>query len=240
MRQLVGTPQKRYGLLIEPRTVDWQDYQLLEAHPELVRQYDKVFTFDERLLDKYPNACPFCFNARVRLYGRNQQQIAHDLLEHEKTKNISIVSSNKMMCDLHKLRHDWAKHFKSGSTVDTYGTFDGGKWTLPYDYLYDYRYSIVVENDIQPYWFTEKILNCFALRTVPVYVGHPKILELFNADGIIFVAPKDYSRIDEIIKQCDKADYEARLPAIEDNFKRAQSYWNTFDVLYEKYLQNDC
>lgn len=239
MRQLVGNPKKRYGLLIEPRTVDEQDYKLLENHPELVEKFDRVFTFDERLLDKYPNASQFCFNAELRLYGRDEQQIKKDMEDHEKLKNISIVSSDKLMCDLHRLRYDWAKKFKNSGKVDTYGTFDGGKWVIPFDYLYDYRYSIVVENSIEPYWFTEKILNCFAMRTVPIYVGHPKMLERFNADGIIFVDPKDYGRIDEIIKQCGVADYEARKAAIEDNFNRVQVYGNAFDVLYEKYLKND-
>jgi hypothetical protein len=107
------------------------------------------------------------------------------------------------------------------------------------DYLKDYRYSIAVENDIRPYWFTEKILNCFATRTVPIYVGHEKMLERFNSDGIIFVKSEDYGKIENIIKQCSAADYEARRAAIEDNFERVQKYINPFDRLWEMYLKKD-
>lgn len=239
MRQLIGTPQRRYGLLIEPRAVDWQDYQLLDRNPDLVKKFDRIFTFDEKLLDKYPNAYAFCYNAQIRLWGKLGRDNFREICNIEKTKNISIVSSAKKLCDLHKMRYDWAVNFKKGSLVDTFGTFDGGGWASTDDYLRDYRYSIVVENDIQPYWFTEKLLNCLALRVVPIYIGHPNMLKLFNPDGIILVEPKDYDNIDEIIKQCSAADYEARLPAIDDNFKRVQSYWSPFDSLYETFLQKD-
>lgn len=238
MRQQLGSPKKRYGLLIEPRSVDWQDYRLLEKNKKLAESFDRIFTFDEKLLDELPNAYPFCYNAKIRI-KKYDDVFLQNLKHHEKTKNISIVSSAKLLCDLHKLRYDWAMHFKTGNEVDTFGTFDGGGWTKMSEYLYDYRYSIIVENDIQPYWFTEKILNCFALRVVPIYVGHRNIGKIFNPDGIIFVEPKDYGNIDEIIKQCTPADYEARLSAIDDNLQRVQAYWNSYDNLYEQVIKND-
>jgi len=141
-----------------------------------------------------------------------------------KSKNISIVSSNKKSCALHKLRSDWAMMFKQNGKVDTFGTFDGGNFVPAFDTLKDYRYSIVVENAILPYWFTEKILNCFATYTVPVYVGHPNMLKRFNPDGIIFVGEKDFDQ---------------RLPAVLDNFQRVQAYKNSYDRLWEKYLRKD-
>jgi len=156
-----------------------------------------------------------------------------------KSKNISIVSSNKKSCALHKLRSDWAMMFKQNGKVDTFGTFDGGNFVPAFDTLKDYRYSIVVENAILPYWFTEKILNCFATYTVPVYVGHPNMLKRFNPDGIIFVGEKDFDRIEDIIKQCSEKDYEQRLPAVLDNFQRVQAYKNSYDRLWEKYLRKD-
>jgi hypothetical protein len=242
MRQTMGNPQKRYGLLVEPREITPYDYDMLDRHPEIMRQYDTVFTFDERLLNKYANTKPFCYNAVLRAFDNNiKLSLKFDFSFKNKTKNISIVSSNKLMCPLHKLRYDWAMKFKNNPSfgVDTFGTFDGGNFVSIFDYLTDYRYSIIVENAIEPYWFTEKILNCFATRTVPIYVGHAKMLERFNPDGIIMVRPEDYDNIEKIIKQCNEKDYASRMHAIQDNMQRVKSYQNSMDILYETYLKDD-
>ena len=240
MRQLMGTPQKRYGMLLESKEITPQDYLIFERNPNLAKEFDTVFTFDEKILNKLSNAQEFCLCAQINFFNAAAEE---NILEvcRQKSKNVSICSSHKQLCDLHRLRYDWAMKFKNNPAlgVDTFGNFAGGDFCTVWDYLRDYRYSITVENAIEPYWFTEKILNCFATHTVPIYVGHPKMLERFNADGIILVKPKDYGRIEEIIKQCNKADYEARLSAIEDNFRRVQAYRNSFDRLYEQYLRAD-
>ncbi len=238
MRQIMGQPQKTYGLLVESKEIVPQDYRIFNNHPHLAQEFDAIFTFDEQILDKLPNAREFCFCAKINFFGAN---ITPEDIEkcRFKTKNISICSSDKLICNLHKLRYDWAMQLKNNPAVDTFGTFDGGKLVAVMDYLCNYRYSVAVENAIQPYWFTEKILNCFATRTVPIYVGHKKMLERFNPDGIIFVEPTDYNHIEEIIKQCSEKDYLMRLPAIEDNFRRVQKYWRPFDFMWEQYLQKD-
>lgn len=240
MRQIMGTPQKRYGMLLESKEVVPQDYLIFERHPELAKEFDAIFTFDEKILDKLPNAREFCLCAQINFFNDAAEENILEVCRH-KSKNVSICSSYKQLCALHRLRYDWAMKFKNNPAlgVDAFGNFAGGGFCTVWDYLRDYRYSIVVENDISPYWFTEKILNCFATHTVPIYVGHPKMLERFKADGIILVKPEDYGRIEDIIKQCGAADYAARLPAIEDNFKRVQAYRNPFDRLYEQYLRAD-
>lgn len=239
MRQTMGKPDKKYGLLCESKEITPEDYLIFKHHPNLAKEFDSIFTFDEKLLNELENAKEFCMSSNINFFGADITEINKpDFCKH-KTKNVSICSSNKRSCALHQLRYDWACLLKNNQNVATFGTFDGGKFVTALDYLKDYRYSIAVENDIRPYWFTEKILNCFATRTVPIYVGHKKMLERFNADGIIFVKPEDYGKIEEIIKQCGPKDYEARLPAIEDNFKRVQKYFNPFDRLWEEYLAAD-
>ena len=239
MRQTMGKPDKKYGLLCESKEIVPEDYLIFEHHPKLAAEFDSIFTFDEEILDKLKNAKEFCLCSNVNFFGADTKGINAPDWCAQKTKNVSICSSHKRSCDLHKLRYDWACLFKNNPLVDTFGTFDGGAYVTALDYLKDYRYSIAVENDIRPYWFTEKILNCFATRTVPIYVGHEKMLERFNSDGIIFVKSEDYGKIENIIKQCSAADYEARRAAIEDNFERVQKYINPFDRLWEMYLKKD-
>ena len=168
---------------------------------------------------------------------------ATDILSAEnykhKNKNISIIASDKKLCQMHLVRQALAMKCKNEGLADTYGKFDGGPFVpmeLPFQY---YRYSIVVENLIQPFYFTEKILNCFAAQTIPIYIGATEIHKFFNSDGIITFNIKDIDHIENILKQCTKEEYERRLPAIIDNYNRTidnyvnRGFWDNF---YEEYL----
>ena len=121
--------------------------------------------------------------------------------------------------------------------VDTYGTFDGGSYIKISDSLKDYRYTIAIENDISPYRFTEKILNCFAAMTVPIYIGATKIGDFFNTDGIIQIETLDYEYIDKIIRNCNEEDYAMRTSALIDNYNRVKDYLCVEDYMYKHYSQ---
>ena len=154
-----------------------------------------------------------------------------------KNKNVSVVSSNKTSCDLHLFRLNLARRCRDEKLCDTFGTFDGGSPVNIADTLTDYRYSICVENDISPFFFTERITNCFMSMTVPIYCGASEIDKFFNPDGIIFMKPGEDIR--EILKKCSKQDYESRIPAIKDNFDRVQKYRNIWDFMYNEYLKDE-
>ena len=47
------------------------------------------------------------------------------------------------------------------------------------------KFSITLENEKLENWITEKIIDCFASKTIPIYWGCPNIGEYFNTDGII-------------------------------------------------------
>ena len=144
------------------------------------------------------------------------------------------------VCKLHKFRRELAKKCKREHLADTYGTFDGGRLVNVEEYLDNYRYSIVVENDIEAYWFTEKIVNCFATMTIPVYIGATKIGEFFNEDGIIRITEKDFDNIDKILKQCTKEEYESRIDILKENFEKSKQFCgSSWDRLYKKYLKED-
>ena len=101
--------------------------------------------------------------------------------------------------------------------------------------LTNYRYSFAIENNINEFYFTEKLLNCFASMKIPIYLGAEKIDKFFNKDGIIIIKEKDLENIDNIIDKCNKADYEDRKEAILDNFERVKKYLCVEDFLYETY-----
>lgn len=104
--------------------------------------------------------------------------------------------------------------------------------------LKDYRYQIVIENQITPFGFTEKIVSCFDAQTVPIYLGATKIGDFFNEDGIIILREEDLDNLEEILSKCNEKDYEERLPAILDNYNRVkEKYRNSWDLLYDTYLK---
>lgn len=236
MLRTMGKPIWKYGFLNESESIKPDDYKIFDKYKGLEKDFDLIFTYSEYLLNKLPNArfINFCCN---NWYGtENGGGIIDPLAYEKKNKMISILSSDLMMCDMHKYRIDIANKCKSLNLADTYGTFDGGKRVKISETLTDYRYSIVIENDIKPYWFTERLISCFSSMTVPIYCGATKIDKFFNMDGIILISPNDYDNLEKILQQCTIHDYQSRIPAIIDNFNRSKKYSCMLDTLYETYL----
>lgn len=200
---------KNIAMLLEPRSMIGDAYEYCLKHSDYFKY---IFTHDSELL-RLPNARLFMW-ASVWLQT-----------DSEKNKQVSIVTSKKNWCPLHIARIELSNILANNSKVDVFfGDWKDGKATFtPNDYLEHYKFSVIIENDIDNYWYTEKILNCFATKTVPIYIGSPKIGEIFNADGIII--PEDYHSISKLIDELDiDAEYEKRLDAINDNYKRIGPY----------------
>ena len=204
-------PGKNIVMLLEPRSMIAPAYEYVEAHPDLFRY---IFTHDSKLLE-LPQA---------RMLNWGEVWLTTDS---PKTKGISLVTSPKNWCPLHKARLELYNYFKDRPEVDCfYGDWNNSEIPniKPEDYLEHYKYSIIVENDIDDYWYTEKILNCFSTKTVPIYVGAGKIGELFNKEGIMRMSIEDIPRI--IANLNVEEAYRYRMKAIEDNFRRVEP-WKT-------------
>ena len=147
-----------------------------------------------------------------------------------------MVSSSKQSCELHRRRLDLARMLKADGAVDTFGTFDGGDSIKIADSLDDYRYTIAVENHISGLYFTEKLMNCFASMTVPIYFGATKIGDFFNTDGIIELPIPDFDSVSKALRFCNETDYRARWAAIIDNYNRVMKYLCIEDFVYQEYV----
>ena len=236
----MGSPTKKYGMLCESRSIVPYDYQIFNKHKNLDKDFDLIFTFDEHILNKYSNA-RFAPATGV-WYGLTPKGggTISDMAFKYKHLNISFISSNKHKCDLHIKRIKLAKKLKSKGIVDCYGNFDGSsQFANKAVTLENYRYQIVFENDIAPYYFTEKILDCFASMTVPIYIGATQISNFFNSDGIIQMNINALENIQKILANCTEQDYYQRLPAILDNYERVKEYYNISEYLYDKYIGKD-
>lgn len=237
----VGKPDKKFAMLIESRSVTPKSYKkFLREKNYIENEFERVFTYDDEILSAFSNAefVPFCagywygkFDADTKLSPENYRH---------KTRNVSILSSEKNSTPLHRLRKSLARICRDNNFADVYGTFDGGEWVKPEITLRDYRYSVIIENDITPYFFTEKITNCFAAQTIPIYLGAARISEFFDAGGIIALTEKDAGNIGEILSQCTESEYMRRLPAVLENFRRVKEYENPCDYMYMHYVKDIC
>lgn len=147
---------------------------------------------------------------------------------YDKSKLISMVTSNKNMTTGQNLRMSFA--WKYGKDIDLYGRgFKEIK--LKEEGLMDYMFSVAIENDKYDSYFTEKILDCFATGTIPIYYGTDKIFDFFNKDGIIKLEDFDLSSITPNL-------YYEKIEAVKDNFERVKEFEIPEDIMYEKYLKN--
>ena len=71
-------------------------------------------------------------------------------------------------------------------------------------------FSVAIENNVLRTYFTEKVLDCFATGTIPIYLGAPDIGDHFNIDGILTLDDFDsistdlyYSKMDAIQDKLD-------------------------------------
>jgi len=79
-----------------------------------------------------------------------------------------------------------------------------------------YRYALVMENQRQPGYITEKLLDAFAAGAVPIYWGAPDVASLPGADAIIPFGGDEF-QVDRVIR--DNADYRKRRKSLLANRK---------------------
>lgn len=153
-----------------------------------------------------------------------------ELKLYEKSKLVSFMSSNKVMCQLHALRLTLANYCQRYKPfVNLFGL--GGPFVKAIDYLADYRFSVVIENHIDECYFTEKLLNCFATGTIPIYLGAKKLP--FNENGIIrFTGPEDFN---PAFKNVTPEFYTERLDAVKENLELCKKYLCIEDYMWENY-----
>jgi hypothetical protein len=88
--------------------------------------------------------------------------------------------------------------------------------------MFDSMFHIAIENTSIKNYFSEKILDCFQARSVPIYYGCKNIGDFFNIDGII--TANNVSEIIDICNNLTPAKYNEMLPAVEDNFNRSEKW----------------
>ena len=140
-----------------------------------------------------------------------------DLAVPEKTRSISCIVSGLKQLEGHRLRLDFVKTLQEQfEQIDFFGR-DTHFLSDKMDGLLPYRYSIAMENSSQPYYFTEKINDCFLAYTVPVYYGCKNISRYFPERSFVQIDienPKQSTDLIESLLVND--DWQSRLDAVKE------------------------
>ena len=214
--------KNKIAWLIEPICVAPQHYNYVINN---LMKFDYILTHEKTLLD-------LDYNTKFIPFGccwiPEQEQKVYD-----KTKNISVISSNKTFTDGHRLRHEVIQKF--GDKMDVFGRgYDPIEFKI--NGLKDYRFSVVIENCKRDYWFTEKLIDCFATGTIPIYWGCPSIGDFFNTDGMLIFDNMD--ELESILNNCNEDLYNSKLDEIKDNFEKSKNFLLPDEHVYKFIKEN--
>jgi hypothetical protein len=98
--------------------------------------------------------------------------------------------------------------------------------------LAPFRYSVIIENCIEPHYFTEKILNCLACKTIPIYWGHESVKQYFDTSNWLFF--NDLEDGYEKIKFASSGEHIVSYDKIHENYIQTKSYNNFYKNISEK------
>jgi len=210
--------------LCESKELFLSNYEFIKNNLNIFKNYyKKIFVNDKNLLniDSIFDYCPPASNKSWILNGE----------VYNKNKLVSMICSGIDITSGHKYRNKTMLEFKNKNLpIDFYGR-NVNPFKTKKEPLADYCFSFVIENGSYSNYYTEKIMDCFACGTIPIYWGSPDIGNFFNLDGIIiFNENFDFNSLSYDL-------YFSKIKHIKENFLLEKNHKIADDFLYEK-IQN--
>lgn len=183
--------------------------------PEVLRRFPLVFTHQRGLLDQ---GGPF----RPLPFGTNWIGVTDDVATREireehppKTRQVSFVGSLEHPdIGAYRFRREIAELALGRGDVDCFGRgirpIDGKREALG-----PYRFSIAMENAAADDYFSEKLVDCLLLETVPIYFGWPSVGECLDPRG--YHSFRDATELAAILDRLTPAMYEEMRPFVVAN-----------------------
>jgi len=219
---------KRALMIIEPSNVNPSLYFL----PFYRNRFSTIFTWDEKLLKTHPSYHPV--NVPVGAEPATYRENPFSAISFNEKKNLVAVSRNcwsYMPQSTYRKRVRAYRHFAAalGDGFDLFGQgwnrddlpcyrgpiADG--WDDKVSAICRYKFAICFENNAsQPGYISEKILDCFCARCVPIYYGSKGVEKRITRD--CFIDYRDFRSLDELkdfILNMSEAEHRRYLDAIE-------------------------
>ena len=203
--------------VIVPEVLD----KIRENITEIKKSFVKIFTCDYRIISL---SDVFQFS----LAAANLPWVALIPKDFKKTKLLSMIASKKGVTEGHLLRDKALLKFP---VMDVFGR---GRREInkKEEGLYPYMFSIVIENGNYPLYFTEKITDCFASKTIPIYWGTDAIKKYFDPRGIL-----KYNETKPEMLTPEK--YQEMLPYVLENYQKIKSIESADDMIFRQIKELD-
>ena len=245
---------------------DNPDYLIYSVYGNSHLKYNcvKIFFTGENIIPDF-NCCDYALGFhdisfenryfRLPLYLLNRSTL--DLVEtkhifrndeiKQKTGFCNFIYSNKTGI----LRNIFFEKLSQYKFVDSGGNFNnniGFKVGDKLEFQKKFKFSIAFENSYGSGYTTEKIMDAFAAKTIPIYWGNPSVNKDFNPKAFINV--HDYSSLDEVVNEVIEIDNDDNLllsylsEPVFEGIKKIQNkdlinffdniFTNSFDLVLNK------
>jgi len=187
--------------------------------------FDLILTWDSDILN-------LCSNSKLFLFGTTW--IKNFDFTKEKEYCITTLVGAKNKCYGHMLRQSLPETSKLITSIPVHlfnsinsplSSFPEMKQMMNNLYKNELFYSqfhIVIENVIDNNWFTEKLIDCFQTKTVPIYIGCNNIDKFFDINGMIIV--KDLKELVNVCNSLTPNTYLSMKKFIDINYDLSMNY----------------
>ncbi len=164
------------------------------------------------------------------LIGKSHDGLANSTRP-EKQKDICCITSATTLFRGHVKRLELLQELRRHFDVDIFGrgiSTVKSKW----DVYAKYKYAIVLENSEAPYYWSEKISDCFLAWTMPLYIGTPRIGEYFPEKSIVTLDSNSPERaIQQIREAIGSGRYEQNIGALCEARRRVLFEYGFFPYI---------
>lgn len=209
--------------------------------------FSVILTWNETIINSCSNAILFDHGVRT------ESDEWHKSFENVTTKKfeVSFLSGAKNLVEGHKFRQEvynlkdeitipkkwfyvlddfnW-EDFKKGGIGRTNSPEGATFCNIPKRICYEESmFHVAIENVFHNNWYTEKLGEAFASKTVPIYKGCPNIGERFDKRGIITFNTKE--ELVNIVNSLTPELYESMKPYIEINYKLSYNSYFRYSLV---------
>lgn len=226
--------EKTFGWVCESRFIVPDVYHFLIQNYKVLFEnyYNKIFTCDHSLISLHKQFI-YCHS------GSNYPWVSRDHWNiYNKTKLCNMFCSPKLRTQDHHYRHKVARIVLDNG-MDVFGGAHGTQrtvidhtnpWLTKINDLKDYAFSIVMENGIYDSYWTEKLTDCFATGTIPVYWGTKQLPKEIDQTGIIRL---EEGKEQEILDSLTFEKYKEMLPGVKNNYEFVNNLQPADDMIYD-------
>jgi hypothetical protein len=196
--------------------------------------FNVIFTFEDNILNT-------CDNARFLTLAHTWLKPDQYNKERERKFEIAHLCGILKKAPGHMLRHELIDRQNEIKIPTRFFPTFGDRYNIEEarigrETVYaNSQFNVAIENVSRRGWFTEKLIDCFLFKTIPIYWGCSNIENFFNIEGII-----KFRNVDDLIyisnNYLTEDLYNSKKDILEENFQSALKWINYENVLTSNIL----